>query len=138
MADFTSPSGGIWCGLAADYALCHIPFDGFKGKVPTTKQICPKEELDVTGVHVTRQGSRWFCSGDPSTMPVKGSPQVSWQKGTGFPFVKYQGQTMATLPYGQALRHGNYLCRSERTGVTCANLKTGRGFRVARAGIVLF
>jgi len=138
MADFTSPSGGIWCGLAADYALCHIPFDGFKGKVPTTKQICPKEELDVTGVHVTRQGSRWFCSGDPSTMPVKGSPQVSWQKGTGFPFVKYQGQTMATLPYGQALRHGTYLCRSERTGVTCANLKTGRGFRVARAGIVLF
>jgi hypothetical protein len=136
--DFASPSGGIWCGMAADYALCHIPFDGYKGQQPTTEQICPEEQLDVTGVNVTTDGASWFCSGDPSTMPVKGSTQVAWQKGTGFPFVKYDGQTLATLPYDKALRHGDYICRSERSGMTCASLVSKHGFKVARAGITLF
>ena len=136
--DFASPSGGIWCGMAADYALCHIPFDGYKGQRPTTKQICPEEQLDVTGVNVTKEGAGWFCSGDPSTMPVKGSTQVAWQQGTGFAFVKYKGQTLATLPYGKTLRHGDYICRSERSGVTCASLTSKHGFKVARAGITLF
>ena len=37
-----------------------------------------------------------------------------------------------------ALSHGRYLCASETNGVTCADTRSGRGFRVARAGVVLF
>lgn len=138
VVDFASPSGGIWCGMAYDYALCHIPFDGFAGKVPTTKEICPDEQLDVTGVNITSEGVAWFCSGDPSTMPDKGSDQVKWHKNTGFPFVKYSGHTLATLPYGTSLVRGDLICGSERSGMTCADLSTKHGFRVARSGIVLF
>ena len=137
-ADFASPSGRIWCGLHADVALCHFPFGDFQGKVPDSEEVCPEVGLDVTGIQVTGKGSEYFCSGDPSAWPVRGEKQVDWHKGTGFPFVTFDGQRLATLPYGRALKHGRYLCRSEITGVTCANTSTGRGFRVARAGVVLF
>ena len=69
---------------------------------------------------------------------MRGSTQVQWRAGTGFPYVTYDGQRLATLPYGRSLRHGNYACRSETNGVTCVNVRTGRGFRMARAGVVLF
>lgn len=137
-ADFASPSGRIWCGLHADVALCHFPFGNYQGTIPDSEEVCPGVGLDVTGVEVTATGSRYFCSGDPSAWPVKGSKQVGWQKGTGFPFVTFDGQTLATLPYGRALSHGDYLCASETNGVTCTNTGTRHGFRVARAGVTLF
>ena len=137
-ADFASPSGRIWCGLHADVALCHFPFGDYQGKIPDSEDVCPGVGLDVTGVQVTAAGSDYFCSGDPSAWPVHGSTQVAWQKDTGFPFVKFDGQTLATLPYGRALSHGRYLCASETNGVTCADTRSGHGFRVARAGVVLF
>ena len=51
-ADFASPSGRIWCDVAADQALCHFP-NNYKGTIPGGNQICPGEGLDVTGVIVT-------------------------------------------------------------------------------------
>lgn len=138
VADFATPSGRIWCGLQASLALCHFPFGDFQGTIPDSERACPGEGLDVTGIEVTSAGSRYFCSGDPSAWPVRGEQRVAWHKNTGFPFVSFDGQTLATLPYGRALKYGRYLCRSETVGVTCANTSTGHGFRVARAGVVLF
>lgn len=136
-ADFASPSGRLWCGLTADSALCHFP-RGFWGRIPTGAEICPKEGLDVTGVAVTASGTAYFCSGDPSAFPVRGQDSVAWHGSTGYPFVAYDGFTLAVLPYGRTLRHGDYVCASAENGVTCADRATGHGFRIALAGVDFF
>jgi hypothetical protein len=38
------------------------------------------------------------------------------------------------LPYGSALAVGRFRCRSEPSGVTCAVIRTGRGFTINNAG----
>ena len=134
---FASPSGAIWCSVAKNVALCHFPA-GFKGKVPTSKKICPQEMLDVTGISVTKK-VQYFCSGDPTAFPSlqNASNDLDWFKTSGFPTVKYNGFTLATLPYGQKLVDGNFICLSESSGVTCANSKLGVGFKMAKAGVTL-
>lgn len=42
------------------------------------------------------------------------------------------------LGYGQRMEVGSFRCDSERTGVTCTNLSTGRGFSIRRASYRLF
>jgi hypothetical protein len=137
-ASFASPSGKIWCAIYDGYALCHFPFD-FEGKVPSWKTVCPEDELDVTGVSVQKKGADYFCSGDPESMPQledsDSSASTGWWKATGWPSVKLDGQTLATVPYGTALVAGDYVCASAVNGVTCANTATGKGFRIARAGV---
>lgn len=137
VSDFASQSGRIWCGLTSDRALCHFP-RGFRGVIPSGEEICPDEGLDVTGIVVTDAEPRYFCSGDPSAFPVKGREQVAWHVGTGYPFVSYDGYTLAVLPYGKAIRNGHYICASAVTGVTCANRAIGHGFRIAQAGVTFF
>lgn len=136
-ADFASPSGRIWCGLTAEDALCHFP-RGFWGTIPSGEEVCPGEGLDVTGVAVTASGTTYFCSGDPSAFPVRGQDSVAWHTATGYPWVAYDGFTLAVLPYGKALRHGAFVCASAENGVTCAHRTTGRGFRIALAGVDFF
>jgi len=137
VVDFASPSGRIWCGMRADLTLCHFPF-GYTGEVPDSEEVCPGEGLDVTGVSLTSEGPGYFCSGDPQAMPDRGTPQVAWRRGTGFPFVSFDGHSLATLPYGESLRYLTVICSSEPSGISCGDDSTGRGFRVARADVVLF
>lgn len=136
-ADFASPSGNIWCGLDKDGALCNLPV-GFKGKIPSEKKVCPGTHLIVSSVFVDAKGTDWMCSGDTVVSPTKGEPSVAWHKNTGFGFTKTGDVTVAMLPYGTSLRHGDTVCRSERTGITCGNRATGHGFALARAGVVFF
>ncbi len=136
-AAFASPSGRIWCGLTARSALCHFP-RGFRQTIPSSEEVCPGEGLDVTGVAVTASGTSYFCSGDPSAFPVRGQDSVAWHTATGYPWVAYDGFTLAVLPYGKALRHGDYVCASAENGVTCANRASGHGFRIALAGVDFF
>lgn len=138
-ASFASPSGKIWCALYEEDALCHFPFD-YAGKIPNSKKVCPElSELDVTGVAVSADGADYFCSGDPGSLPqVEDSDSAAstrWWPATGWPSVKLDGQKLATLPYGKSLVAGDYVCASARDGVTCANTATGKGFRMARAGV---
>lgn len=137
-ASFASPSGKIWCALYDSNALCHFPYD-FTGKIPSWKTICPDEELDVTGVIVEAKGPHYFCSGDPQSMPQlqdsDSAETTGWWKATGWPSVTLDGQKLATLPYGKALVVGDYVCASATNGMTCANTATGKGFRMARAGV---
>jgi len=137
MVDFASPTGRIWCGMRADVTLCHFPF-GYTGQIPASADVCPSEGLDVTGVNVVEGVADYFCSGDPQAMPDRGTPQVAWRRGTGFPFVSFDGHSLATLPYGESLRYRTVICSSEPSGITCGDDATGHGFRVARAGVVLF
>jgi hypothetical protein len=136
-ADFASPSGRIWCALSKTVALCHFPF-GFTGSIPSSAEVCPEDDLDVTGVRVSAKGAEYFCSGDPSSLPEKGADSVNWRNGTGFPWVHYDGRDLATLPYGRALRHSGFTCLSEKSGMTCTHGATQHGFSVAKAGAKLF
>jgi hypothetical protein len=134
---FASPSGAIWCAIQKDTAWCHFPSD-FKGKIPSSSKVCPEEMLDVTGVSVGTK-VEYFCSGDPTAFPDKtnAGSGLDWFAGTGFPWVKKDGFTLATLPYGKKLVAGSFVCLSENTGVTCGNSATGVGFKMAKAGVTI-
>jgi hypothetical protein len=43
-----------------------------------------------------------------------------------------------TLEYGQAVQAGDYLCRSEQTGMRCENTDTGYGFTLSAAKYTTF
>ena len=40
-----------------------------------------------------------------------------------------------TLAYGRHLTAGRFRCRSQRAGVTCTVIQSGKGFRIDRSGI---
>lgn len=137
LSAFASPSGAIWCAVSSKGAWCHFPAD-FKGKIPSSKKICPEEMLDVTGIAVTKTVA-YFCSGDPTAFPSteNAGGDIDWWQGTGYPTVKYNGFTVVTLPYGKKMAAGNFVCLSAKNGVTCANTAAGIGFRMARAGVTI-
>ncbi len=131
---FASPSGKIWCAIQKDAAWCHFPSD-FKGKIPSSKKICPQEQLDVTGVAVGKK-VEYFCSGDPTAYPALDSGYgLEWFASSGYPTVKYSGLVLATLPYKEKLADGSFVCLSQTTGVTCGDMNTGLGFTMAKAGV---
>ncbi|HSK32245.1 MAG TPA: hypothetical protein VK903_02055 [Propionicimonas sp.] len=134
-AHFASPTGRIWCALAVDWALCHFPRNMNMSKVPKPSKVCPGAGIDVTGVSVTADGADYFCSGGAESLPQTNGGYTGWWKPTGYPAVTYDGQKMATLPYGSKLVHGNLICLSEQSGITCGNTTTGVGFKIARAGV---
>lgn len=140
-AHFASPSGRIWCALSADFALCHFPRGMDDSTVPPPIDVCPelvRDDVPVTGVIVKRdRPAEYFCSLDPAAVPWVDEGFVDWWRSTDFPSVEFDGTKAATLPYGQKLVFNQYICESARTGVTCADLNTGRGFTVALRGVTL-
>lgn len=135
-AHFASPTGRIWCALEADWALCHFPDGMDTSQVPAAYEVCPEAGLDVTGVSV-QSDADYFCSGGAEALPQTDGDFVEWWRPTGFPSVKYEGQKLATLPYGKKLVRGDFVCLSEKSGVTCGNIRTHTGFTVSRAGVTL-
>ena len=134
-AHFASPTGRIRCALGSDWTLCHFPRDMNMSKVPKPSKVCPGAGIDVTGVGVTKDGVDYFCSGGAEALPQTNGLYTAWWKSTGYPAVTYDGQKMATLPYGKKLVHGKLICLSEQSGITCGNTSTGAGFKISRAGV---
>lgn len=135
-AHFASPSGRIWCAVHEDWALCHFPRGMNASNVPTSEEVCPGAELDVTGVSVIETAD-YFCSGGAESLPQTNGLYVGWWKKAKLPSVTYDGQKLAVLPYGRKIAKGSYVCASEKAGITCGNPTTGKGFRVALAGVDL-
>ena len=135
-AHFASPTGRIWCAIYSDWALCHFPRGMDMSKVPEPAKVCPGAGLDVTGVSVEVKAD-YFCSGGAEALPQTNGMYVDWWRTSGFGAVKYDGQRLAVLPYGEKVAKGRFVCLSEEAGVTCGNTETGAGFRVARAGVTL-
>lgn len=136
-ASFASPSGKIWCAFYDTGASCNFPPD-YAATIPSTDQVCPDDPLNVTGVEVTSAGAAYFCSGDSGSNPVLNTDDptsTAWWTKTGWASVKVKGQKLAILPYGKSLVAGDFVCASAKTGVTCGSLTTGKGFRMARAGV---
>lgn len=106
---FVMPSGNIWCELNQDEAHCTIAEFSFS---PPPVPDCDK---DLAGHvwQVTAEGADPVCAPDGQ-------------------FDQPEGLT--ELAYGKAAVAGDFLCLSDRQGVTCKSIPTGHGFEIARDG----
>ena len=115
---FQSPSGNIMCGIYTDAgsggARCDIQEWMFVAPTPLE---CGEVNYNVGTAEVGADGSGTLgaCVGDTVADPA--SP---------------------VLAYGANAGAGDFACHSAQDGVTCANLITGHGFRLARASYQLF
>lgn len=109
LAAFEMPSGNIWCELNSDEAHCSI--EDFNYSPPPM----PDCDNDLVGHvwQVTAEGADPVC-------PDDGALQ--------------RPDDLAELTYGEAAAAGDFLCRSDRQGVTCKSVPTGHGFEIARDG----
>jgi hypothetical protein len=102
---FESPSHNIGCVVSKSVARCDIREHAWTP--PPKPASCPVDWGN--GLTVGRRGAgRWVCAGDT----VFGGKQV--------------------LGYRKSIRRGNFECTSRRNGVTCLNLSTKHGFKLAR------
>lgn len=136
-AEFSSPSGRIWCALSADSAACGFP-DGMDATlVPKAADTCARKDLKVLAVSLDSSGrATYACGAEPVATPLVDSVSTTWWNDTGYPSVETQSGEFAVLPYGKKLVAGAFVCFSENTGVTCGNTDTGKGFKVSRAGVL--
>ena len=105
--DFRSPSGNIYCSLAADGAACDIS--------DYTYQPPPSPEC---GKHIS-WGSRFTLPpGKPAAMECHGDT------------LRVPGEP--TLSYGQTVSAGTITCVSEQSGMKCTDSSSGHYFRVSR------
>lgn len=112
---FRSPSGRIVCALDAEGVGCDVQNTWRVGPTPAS---CDSEY--GKGVWLQAGGvAELSCSGDPVAGTTDGSgPEV--------------------LPYAASVRAGSVTCTSERTGMTCRDLRTSHGFTVSRAAYRLY
>ncbi len=147
--DFASPSGRIVCTMSGDPefegATCGLPTSlmmGESGWVPAAEEICPEdaESISVTQVWVGPERAEWQCAGGIAAWPAPDSDRVEWARsgfGTVIRSEETGDQRFMSLPYGKALKNGEYVCESRETGVTCKN-GSGVGFRVNKAGVKFY
>lgn len=134
---FVTPSGNIVCGLTAEGVRCDLP-EGFAGKTPKDSEFCDEAGmLGVTSVHVDETTTDFFCANDPAGSPWVGGEETKWWK-SDFGSVKDGDDKAAVLPYGKKLATGDFVCVSDKIGVTCANTKRGIGFTLAKAGVTFY
>lgn len=136
-AQFSSPSGRIWCDISADSAACGFPDGMDMAAVPKAKDTCASQDLEVLAVSVGTKGSAGYaCGAEPVATPLVDSVTTTWWTDTGYPSVETQSGELAVLPYGKKVTLGSFVCFSENTGVTCGNTDSGKGFKVSRAGVL--
>jgi hypothetical protein len=108
---FVTPSKNIGCFVSAESARCDIAAKTWKA---------PRKPADCalnwgSGMSVGADGKAVIvCAGDT----VLGGSQ--------------------TLPYGEAVRVGEFVCSSAETRVRCANETSGHGFTLSRRTYELF
>ncbi len=108
---FVMPSKNIGCFMSVESARCDIAEKAWKP--PPQPADC---DLDWgNGVSVGADGEATItCAGDT----VLGGSQK--------------------LPYGEAVRVGDFVCASAATGVRCVNEASGHGFALSRQAYDLF
>lgn len=112
--EFRSPSGGIHCMISQydgeRYVRCDI-MDA-TASYPRPKD-CDLDWGHAYGIEETGKGYM-MCAGDT----------IGWNP-------------VPTIPYGSSISDMGFVCRSERTGMTCENGQ-GHGFTVSRKKQKLF
>jgi len=109
--DFVTPSKNIGCFVSAESARCDIAEKSWKA--PPKPGNC--NLAWGGGVSVDADGKAAIvCAGDT----VLGGSQ--------------------TLPYGESVRVGDFVCTSAQTGVRCVDEPSGHGFTLSRQAYKLF
>jgi len=131
--DFTTPSG-TWCGIdrSSGTVLCQFKYpigSALGATLPPVAEVCPawRESSLPSGVQIIgNEKMSYYCSGGAMAYPMQNSPTAKWNAAANFPVI----DGAVSLPYGKALKNGDFACKSEKSGVTCLNLKTGNGFKL--------
>jgi len=114
LAAFASPSGNIMCEITTADVTCSI--------ATLNQQPAPVDTCDGTvGYRVTITGG----TGDVALPCVPSSRQPQPARAD-----------LPRIPYGQSVTEGPYTCASDETGMHCKDEKSGKGFSIAKAGIV--
>lgn len=136
-ASFLMPSGNVACVIRPDTVVCQIDGKQYAAKQgdinPETFEGCTPQTADAMSVG---QGAdpTWVCLPYDIRPTADVAAGGSWA-GPGVGATDQLGDTtVAVLPYDTTLRLGNISCLSDRAGVDCTDLTTGRGFQLAREG----
>lgn len=111
IAEFQSPSGNIWCTIGDTAAVCQINDIDYQ---PPQIEGCADNDLAGKIVQVSVEGAEYPCP----TANIAGA----------------EAGERAVLDYEQTTAVGDFMCTSERDGVTCTNLSTGSAFTITRNG----
>ncbi|MBD8505343.1 hypothetical protein HT102_02425 [Hoyosella sp. G463] len=128
VVSFESPSGNILCWFGPRLAGSHGP-EG-RNSPAVACQIKSAEEPRPPRPEHCDENIAWYLSAvllDGEAM--KGTCSNGAIAPTG---------PSAALEYGQHLTAQGVRCASEASGVTCTDLGSGAGFRIAREGVDLF
>lgn len=109
---FSSPTLNIGCYISDEDARCDVGEHSWANEPPKPSDC----DLDWGGALAvnTKDAGYLVCRGDTTLGP----PDV--------------------LPYGQANQVGDFICRSERSGMECTNTTTKHGFQISRTSFRLF
>lgn len=142
-ADFSTPSGRIWCGLSAQFAGCMLDYID-QATLPKLNDCGDMGSTRPPNVVVLdgAKAPEFACYNDAFSSPERNmNGDAEWTKAIGsWTKVKLDDRTVdvAVLPYGAGLRARTMACTSEEFGVTCVNTGTGHGFLVRNRGVVRF
>lgn len=143
-ADFSTPSGRIWCGIGAQHAGCMLDYidQDALPKLNDCGDMGSTQPPNVIVLDEAAKAPEFACYNDAFSSPERNmNGDAEWTKAIGgWTKVKLGDRTVdvAVLPYGEGLRAGTMACTSEEFGVTCVNTKTGHGFLVRNRGVVKF
>lgn len=111
-AAFSSPTGNIGCYSAQNETRCDVGEQNWPN-LPPKPSDCDLDWGGALAVDTTGAGFH-VCRGDTTLGP----PDV--------------------IPYGEANEVGDFICRSERSGMECTNTTTKHGFQISRTSFRLF
>jgi hypothetical protein len=111
-AVFLTPSKNIGCHMSAFGVRCDIGHRNWTA--PAKPADCELDWGNGVQLHL----------GDPAAVVCTGDSLL--------------GATKDILPYGQALRAGDFRCDSEMTAMRCTNERTGHGFALSVQDYKLF
>ncbi|USQ76698.1 hypothetical protein [Ornithinimicrobium cryptoxanthini] len=136
-ASFLMPSGNVACVIRPDSVVCQIDGKQYAAKQgdinPETFEGCTPETADAMSVGEGTDPT-WVCLPYDIRSAADVTAGGAWA-GPGLGATdEFGDQTVAVLPYGTTLRLGDISCLSDRAGVDCTDLTTGRGFQLAREG----
>lgn len=115
LAEFTTPSGNIWCTLAEESATCQIADIDYEAPAISG---CEDNELAGRVLSVDTEGVvEYPCPTGDIAGAARGDRTV--------------------LDYDEVTAAGDFMCASAESGVTCTNLGTGASFSVTRRGPTL-
>ncbi len=116
---FQSPSGNIMCAIfdGGDFAEARCDIRSWNYPAPPATQDCGPADFSAGTAEIGAEGSGVVgaCAGD--TVADPNNP---------------------VLAYGHNAGIGQFGCHSAENGVTCANLRTQRGFRLSRDSYQVF